>query len=66
MCKSMSLTTVSSLPISRQARTWAAHAAWARAGYSLRARFGSRPTVPLAGWWHGNDEIVEVFERRPR
>ena len=44
----------------------AAHAAWARAGYSLRARFGSHPTVPLAGWWHGNDEIVDVFERRPR
>ena len=44
----------------------AAHAAWARSDYTLRARFGSRPTVPLAGWWHGNDEIVDVFERRTR
>ena len=44
----------------------AARAAWARSGYALRARFGSRPTVPVAGWWHGNDEIVDVFERRIR
>lgn len=35
-----------------------------RGAYVLRFRAGNRPTVPLRSWWRGNDQIVEVLERR--
>jgi hypothetical protein len=35
-----------------------------RAGYVARVRFGEKPTPPDNGWWRGNRQIVEVFERR--
>ncbi len=27
-------------------------------------RAGATPTIPIAGWWRGNDEIVAVLERK--
>ncbi|HEX4441439.1 MAG TPA: glycosyltransferase family 39 protein [Thermoanaerobaculia bacterium] len=39
---------------------------WIAARYRVVARFGSRATAPLAGWWRGNDQVVYVFERVAR
>ena len=32
--------------------------------YRLRARFGEQPTPAHKGWWHGNRQIVYIFEAR--
>ncbi len=32
--------------------------------YRLRARFGEQPTPAHNGWWHGNRQIVYIFEAR--
>jgi 4-amino-4-deoxy-L-arabinose transferase-like glycosyltransferase len=33
----------------------------------LRARFGTTPTTSVPGWWHTNEQIVEIYEvRTPR
>jgi hypothetical protein len=40
-------------------------AAWsALADYRPVLRAGGTPTVPFADWWHGNDQIVVVFEQK--
>ena len=44
----------------------AVHETWIRSEYALRARFGTRATVPIPGWWHGNEQVVYVFERSAR
>jgi Dolichyl-phosphate-mannose-protein mannosyltransferase len=31
--------------------------------YRSALRAGTTPTVPIAGWWRGNDQIVAVWER---
>jgi hypothetical protein len=41
-------------------------AAWpALADYRPVYQAGQKPTVPFAGWWHGNDQLVVIFERNP-
>ena len=46
-------------------RSLDAAAAWPElANYRPVLTAGDRPTVPFQFWWHGNDEIVIVFERR--
>jgi hypothetical protein len=44
----------------------AVHETWIRSEYALRARFGTRATVPIPGWWHGTEQVVYVFERSAR
>ena len=34
------------------------------ADYELRLRLGKTPTAPDMSWWHGNEQIVYVFERK--
>lgn len=41
----------------------AEHAA-VRRGYELRARFGENGSPPSPGWWHGNRQVVYVFEKK--
>jgi hypothetical protein len=36
----------------------------ALADYQPRFRAGKKPTMPVPGWWRGNDELVIVFERK--
>lgn len=34
------------------------------AAYSVRARYGERPTVPFRSWWRGNRQVISILERR--
>jgi hypothetical protein len=35
-----------------------------RSDYEPVLRVGAKPTIPIAWWWHGNDQIVAILERR--